>query len=160
MKPMCGRFANGLSAGEILNQTGLRPPIDWKPHYNVAPSQSVLALRATPRRALELATLKWGLIPAWSKDATMGRRLVMARADTIEAKPAFVESFRERRCALLSDGFYEWQRGATGSTPFYFPFVKPLYLGAIWATVSTPNCASREHLKLYQSRCLLRTAAA
>lgn len=108
------------------------PPADWKPHYNVAPSQAVLALRSSPRRKVELVTLKWGLIPMWSHDATIGQRLVMARAESIEAKPAFVDAFRQRRCALLSDGFYEWQRVGSSSTPFYFRFAKPLYFGAIW----------------------------
>ena len=128
---MCGRFAVGSQAGEILNDIGLQLPRDWRPHYNVAPSQPVLALRQQ-RGGVELAHLKWGLIPAWSKDASIGRRLVMARADTIETKPAFFDAFRHRRCALLSDGFYEWRRDAAGSTPFYFRFTKPLAIGAIW----------------------------
>lgn len=137
---MCGRFTATQSPDEVLSETGLAPPADWRPHYNVAPSQLVLALRAGAHGKRELVPLKWGLIPAWAHDATVGRRLVMARAETIDDKSAFRDAFEQRRCALISDGFYEWQRralgppgaGRAGSTPFYFRFTKKLFIAAIW----------------------------
>jgi putative SOS response-associated peptidase YedK len=129
---MCGRFTSSQTGDEIFSETGLMPPKDWRPHYNVAPSQSVLALRRSSRGKRELTLLRWGLIPAWAHDATVGRRLVMARAETIDDKSAFAEAFHRRRCALVASGFYEWKRSREGSTPFYFRFNKPMFIAAVW----------------------------
>ena len=80
--------------------------------YNIAPSQSLLAvLNGGERRA---AHLRWGLIPSWAKSASVGNRLINARAETVAGRPSFRTALARRRCLVLADGFYEWQR--TGKT--------------------------------------------
>src|SRR4051794_20527534 len=100
---MCGRFTATQSPESVFSETGLGPPTDWHPHYNVAPSQPVLAVRSRSKGKRELATLKWGLIPSWAHDASVGRRMVMARGETIDQTSAFREAFEKRRCGLVAD---------------------------------------------------------
>ena len=100
---------------------------DWSPRYNVAPTQSVAAVRAdcdgtgragTVRegKVRELVLLKWGLIPSWAKDPNIGSSLINARAETVAEKPAFRSAFRKQRCLIAVDGFYEWQAVAGQKT--------------------------------------------
>jgi len=94
------------------------PP--WKARYNIAPSQPVAAIRLAVAEAMserELAWLRWGLIPSWASDPTIGNRLINARADTATARPAFRAAFRRRRCLVVADGFYEWQRAGKQKVP-------------------------------------------
>jgi putative SOS response-associated peptidase YedK len=66
-----------------------------------------------------LALVRWGLIPAWAKDAKIGYRLINARADTVATKPSFRSAFKRRRCLVPADGFYEWKRGGKVEQPFF-----------------------------------------
>jgi len=103
---MCGRFTLKSPARikfDRLNHSNL-PPLF--PRYNIAPSQCVLAIiqRGVEREA---AFLQWGLVPSWSKEP---KGFINARAETIEEKPSFSESFQKRRCLVLADGFFEWDQ--------------------------------------------------
>ncbi|MCC6808065.1 MAG: SOS response-associated peptidase [Deltaproteobacteria bacterium] len=129
---MCARFTTTQDAEAVFSETGLSPPADWRCHYNVAPSQGVLAVRHGDDDTRQLATLRWGLLPSWANDKSLSSRLIMARAETVEEKPAYRDSFRVRRCALVADGFYEWRRARGGNVPFYFRFSKPLFIAGIW----------------------------
>ena len=94
------------------------PPLS--PRYNISPSQPVAAVRATPAGSgRELAFLRWGLIPSWSKDPAIGNRLINARAETAREKPSFRNAFRRRRCLIPTNGFYEWQRRERGKQPYF-----------------------------------------
>ena len=118
---MCGRFTLRASAKEIAEQFAVSEPSEWKLRFNVAPTQMVAAVRiseATSKR--ELVWLRWGLIPSWAKDATIGNRLINARAETVAEKPAFRSAFRRQRCLISADGFYEWLQEGKRKTPFYF----------------------------------------
>ena len=84
-----------------------------KPRYNIAPSQQVLIIRTTDRERAS-AEVRWGLVPAWSKDIRIGNRLINARAETVAEKPAFRVAFRRRRCLVPADGYYEWQAQSDG----------------------------------------------
>ena len=113
---MCGRFT--LKSPERIklarrNAANL-PPLF--PRYNIAPSQTVLAL-ADFGNGPELSPLTWGLIPSWSKDS---KGFINARSETIETKPSFSESFQRRRCLIPADGFFEWKRTGKAKQPFYF----------------------------------------
>lgn len=105
---MCARFTL-TDTGELLLRQfrlGELPP-DYRPRYNIAPTQAVLAVvNGEERRATRF---RWGLIPYWAKDATIGRKLINARAETVAVKPSFRHSLRRRRCLIPADGFYEWQ---------------------------------------------------
>ena len=86
------------------------------PRYNIAPSQDVLTILPDGERR-EVRSIRWGLIPWWSKEA---KGLINARVETIDTKPSFKESFERRRCLILADGFYEWERIGKISQPYYF----------------------------------------
>ena len=119
---MCGRFTlstpgekwTDLFDVELGRTTTL-------PRYNIAPSQEVLAVRQRRGGAgRELVSLRWGLIPAWANDPRIANRLINARAESLAQKPAFRDAYRDRRCLLVADGFYEWQ-GKTGTRrPHYY----------------------------------------
>src|SRR5215510_1300625 len=103
---MCGRFASKLTWQQLnehygiaaAEQTTARP--DLKPLYNIAPTQSVPVVRLDREGRREIALLRWGLIPYWSKDAKIGVRTINARAETLATAPAFREAFRRRRCLV------------------------------------------------------------
>jgi putative SOS response-associated peptidase YedK len=117
---MCGRYALFHSDSEIAKQFEIEIVTDLKPRYNIAPTQQVATISLeleTHQRQLKLR--KWGLIPSWSKDATISARLINARAETVAEKPSFRRAFRQRRCLIITDGFYEWQKNAQTKQPFF-----------------------------------------
>lgn len=94
---------------------------DWTPRYNIAPTQPVPVVRQKPREgAREILFMRWGLIPSWATDATIGNRTINARSETVETTPSFREPFRSRRCLIPADGFYEWKRNGKTKQPFCF----------------------------------------
>ncbi len=107
---MCGRYTLRVSPAELAELFGVINQFDWSPRYNIAPTQTVAAVRLFESGdGRELALLKWGLIPFWAKDAKIGSNLINARADTVATKPAFRAALKKRRCLIPVDGFYEWQ---------------------------------------------------
>jgi len=110
---MCGRFTLMASPEALAREFDLSEPAALEPRYNIAPSQPVAVVRvARGQRRLELR--RWGLLPRWARDISLGARLINARAETAAEKPAFREALRRRRCLVPADSFYEW-RGASGS---------------------------------------------
>ena len=110
---MCGRVSEHNKPDDIAKHFGLRlediPPA--KPRYNVAPSQDLLTIRSNPEtHDREPVLLHWGLIPSWAKDSKIGYKMINARAETVDTKPAYRSAFKTRRCLLAVSGFYEWQR--------------------------------------------------
>jgi putative SOS response-associated peptidase YedK len=127
---MCGRFtlkSPGRTKFDGVNRSHL-PPLF--PRYNIAPSQGVLAVvqREAEREAV---FLQWGLIPSWSKEP---KGFINARAETLEEKPSFSESFQRRRSLIVADGFYEWARSGKWRQPYYFQLIdeEPFAFAAIW----------------------------
>src|ERR1051326_5986407 len=111
---MCGRFT--LHSRDRIRLKGLKPlALPFEARYNIAPSQQILAI-ADFGKGIEARMLTWGLIPSWS---TNGKGFINARAETLEERPRFSESFRLRRCLIPADGFYEWKRSGREKTPFY-----------------------------------------
>jgi putative SOS response-associated peptidase YedK len=118
---MCGRFTLTASREVLRDLFPLFDIPDVTPSYNVAPTQTVLAVRVPAGRDKpELAALKWGLVPGWADDPAIGNRLINARAETVAEKPAFRSAFRQRRCLVLADGFYEWQKVGRQKQPYLF----------------------------------------
>ena len=119
---MCGRYTITINADTVRQDLGLAEmPADYQPRYNVAPTQPVAVVADAEERKAEW--MRWGLIPAWAKDPTIGSRLINARSETIHEKPSFKNAFAKRRCLVLADGFYEWQKGAGPkgrSQPYFF----------------------------------------
>lgn len=140
---MCGRFTLTLDPEEIREalQLGEFPP-QWIPRYNIAPSQPIAAVTDAASRAVEF--LRWGLVPSWAKDISIGNRLINARAETLNEKPSFRTALKKRRCLILVDGFYEWKksqqpRGA--SVPYYFQRKdsKPFAFAGLWEIWHSPE---------------------
>jgi putative SOS response-associated peptidase YedK len=115
---MCGRFTLAVPAEKVATQFQLAEVPDLSARYNIAPTQQVAAVRAT-EAGRELALFRWGLVPSWAKDPSVGSRMINARAETAAEKPAFRTALRQRRCLIPADGFYEWQAGADGKQPFH-----------------------------------------
>ena len=116
---MCGRYAlTDLKALVKDNRFQLEAfPPNLSPRYNIAPSQPVPAILNQAPRQLQL--VRWGLIPSWAKDPTIGYRMINARAETVAAKPAFRRPLQRQRCLIPADGFYEWQRLGTRKVPHW-----------------------------------------
>ena len=116
---MCGRFTLQASPEAIAEHFSLPEVPDLLPRYNVAPTQMVPAVKLTPNgRALSM--LKWGLVPSWAEDPSVGSRMINARAETVAEKPAFRSAFKQRRCLLPVDGFFEWKAEGKVKQPWYF----------------------------------------
>lgn len=104
---MCGRYTNSKSEKENRKAFKLKPGDGlFAERYNIAPTQQAPVV--TNDRVDDIQLFKWGLIPHWAKDNAIGNKLINARAETLEEKPSFRESFRKRRCLVLADSFYEW----------------------------------------------------
>jgi len=117
---MCGRFTLFEADKVLSREFGVSGFSPLSPRYNIAPSQPVAAVRATPTGSgRELALLRWGLIPSWSKDRAIGNRLINARAETAREKPSFRDAFRRHRCLIPANGFYEWQRQERGKQAYF-----------------------------------------
>ncbi len=121
---MCGRYTLFASPEELarifrLPLEEVRRVFDVGPRYNIAPTDRVAAVRLGEDSQREPVMLKWGLIPHWAREAGFGARTINARAETVASKPAFRDPLRERRCLILSNGFYEWQRVGGHKQPYY-----------------------------------------
>ena len=117
---MCGRFALSKSDRIDWAQFGVTRGPMLPPHWNLGPGRAIAAVRDAGEGA-EVAMLRWGLIPFWASDPTIGSRLSNARAESAAEKPAFRAAFRARRCLIVADGFYEWQvvKGASKKQPWF-----------------------------------------
>jgi putative SOS response-associated peptidase YedK len=114
---MCGRFSQTQSGEAVAEAFQLTAIPDITPRHNIAPSQPISVItqsRQTGDRVHHEKT--WGLIPGWSKDPRIGAKLINARAETVAEKPSFRNAFQRRRCLIVADGFYEWQK-PTGDRP-------------------------------------------
>ena len=115
---MCGRFTRHRPWSEIHEIMGLiGPPPNLQPRYNIAPDQDAITV-CTREGGRRIRKMRWGLIPHWAKDPAIGRKLINARAETAAEKPSFRHAFRERRCLVPADGFYEWSGRGRARQPW------------------------------------------
>lgn len=109
---MCGRFTLTASMEEIIERFLIDSFLEeeaFSPSYNIAPSQSVLAV-INDGKSNRMGFLKWGLIPPWAKDMSIANKMINARAETLSEKPSFRNAFKKKRCLIIADSFYEWKR--------------------------------------------------
>ena len=118
---MCGRYTQTASPELIAKQFNIAEPIPlFKPNYNIAPTQNVVAIRLQAETAKrECVLLKWGLIPVWAKEAKFGNQCINAKCETVAEKPAYRSAFKKRRCLVVANGFYEWQRVGERKQPMW-----------------------------------------
>ncbi|WP_296667961.1 SOS response-associated peptidase, partial [Demequina sp.] len=119
---MCGRYANFLTEQELIDAFEIAVIADdarLAPRFNIAPTQetAIVVARKEEGRSLELA--RWGLVPSWAKDPSIGSRMFNARSETIAEKPSFRSAFVKRRCVVPASGYFEWKTDDAGKTPYF-----------------------------------------
>lgn len=131
---MCGRFAFYSPTEAVSRLFGVDQTDDRPPRYNIAPTQPAPVVRQLSDSSRELVSLRWGLVPFWAKDPAIGNRMINARAETVASKPAFRNAFRRRRCLVVADGFYEWQKQVGGKQPWYVSLrsQEPFAMAGLW----------------------------
>jgi putative SOS response-associated peptidase YedK len=138
---MCARFTLRSPADLLAERFGLLQPPDLKPRYNIAPSQLVPVIGTKAgSKARGLAMFKWGFVPHWAQD-DKGLRPVNAKAETIAMKPMFADSFRQRRCIVPADGFYEWKTVNKKKLPVHFRLKtgEPFGFAGVWDVWNGPQ---------------------
>jgi putative SOS response-associated peptidase YedK len=109
---MCGRFTLTATVDQLMDRFDVEfflQEEEYLPSYNVAPSQSVLAVINNGAHN-KMGFLRWGLIPPWAKDISIGYKMINARAETLTEKPSFRNAYKKKRCLIVADSFYEWKR--------------------------------------------------
>lgn len=127
---MCGAYSLTIEFGKLVKRfKAKKPKVSYPKRYNIRPSQPLVAILNTDPEQMVLA--EWGITPFWDK--TGKKQIINARKDSLE-KPTFKQSFHERRCLILADGFYEWKAGPKGKTPHRFTLKseEPFAFAGIW----------------------------
>ncbi len=137
---MCGRYSLIMTIGELQNRfefDGER--LGYAPSYNIAPTQNVLTVVGGEER--RGGYMRWGLIPFWAKDKSIGSRMINARAETVVEKPSFRNAFKRRRCLIIADGFYEWQKVGAKKRPMRIVMQsgEPFAFAGLWETWRDPE---------------------
>jgi putative SOS response-associated peptidase YedK len=115
---MCGRFTRSQSSQALAAEFGVAEVAgDLGPSYNIAPTQKVAVLITDGVK--RLVPVRWGLVPSWAKDLSIGNKLINARAETVTEKASYRNAFKKRRCLVVADGFYEWQQMGETRRPVY-----------------------------------------
>jgi putative SOS response-associated peptidase YedK len=143
--PMCGRYTLTAEQEALQVALGVEGLVHPTPRYNIAPTQEVPVIVA-PEGRLEGRTLRWGLVPSWAKDPSIGNRMINARSETAAEKPSFRGPFRRSRCLIPADGFYEWRKEEAGKVPFWIHMEDqgPFTMAGLWDRWRDPHGASLE----------------
>jgi putative SOS response-associated peptidase YedK len=153
---MCGRFAFYSPSEATAALFGVSSSVAVEPRYNIAPTQFIAAIRRTDENENELTMLRWGLIPSWAKDPSIGNRMINARAETVAEKPSFRAAYRKRRCLILADGFYEWHREGEVKIPHFISLAsgKSFAFAGLWE-----HWQNKESDESLQTTTIVTTAA-
>ena len=153
---MCGRFAFYSPAEATAALFGVITSAEFSPRYNIAPTQDIAAIRNDADSKPELVRLRWGLVPFWAKDPSIGNRMINARAETVAEKPSFRAAYKSRRCLILADGFYEWRKERDGKTPYFISLASgaPFAFAGLWE-----NWTSKDSGESLQTTAIITTAA-
>lgn len=134
---MCGRKTLTRDMQSIIEELAIEEWEDdsYLPSYNIAPTQvTPILLHQEDSRVVK--PMKWGLIPSWSKDESIGSKMINARVETLTEKPSFQNLVHQHRCVVIADGYYEWKRTQDGNQPYYIshPDNKLLPMAGLWTT--------------------------
>lgn len=137
---MCGRFVSKVDADLERHFSLTKVPFDFS-SYNVAPGRNVPVVRRSESGERELVLMRWGLIPYWAKEERIGYKMINARAETVDSKPAFRQPFKRHRCLVPANGFYEWRKAQSGKTPYYIRLKDEPVMGfaGLWDIWTTPE---------------------
>jgi putative SOS response-associated peptidase YedK len=137
---MCGRFTRSQSIPAIAEEFGAQPVLwDLEPSYNIAPTQKVAVIITDGVK--RLVPVRWGLVPSWAKDPSIGSKMINARAETITEKASYRRAFKKRRCLVVADGFYEWQTTGGARRPMYIRLKsgKPFGFAGLYEVWKSPE---------------------
>ncbi len=153
---MCGRFAFYSPASATAALFGVVSELELEPRYNIAPTQFIAAIRNDDEGSPGLTTFRWGLVPFWAKDPTIGNRMINARAETVAEKPSFRNAYRERRSLILADGFYEWHMEGGVKIPYFISLAsgEPFAFAGLWE-----DWQSKDSNESLQTTTILTTGA-
>jgi putative SOS response-associated peptidase YedK len=142
---MCGRFAFYSPHEAIVRLFHVDEAPELEPRYNIAPTQYIAAVRADRNGGRSLSMLYWGLVPWWSKEKSGAAKLINARAETVRDKPSFRDAYRRRRCLILADGYYEWQRTTAVKQPWFIGLAsgEPFGMAGLWDSWRNPADGER-----------------
>ncbi len=131
---MCGRYTLSSPTDLLTDLFELDSAPELVPRYNIAPTQEAPVVRLAEESGRTLELLRWGLVPFWAKDPAIGNRMINARSETVAEKPAYRSSFKKRRCLVVADGFYEWQKTGGPKQPWFFRLQggQPFALAGLW----------------------------
>lgn len=139
---MCGRYSLAIDYDTLEDRFTIRGGLQLPlaPRYNIAPTQEVLTV-VNQGHGNEARMMRWGLIPFWAKDPSVGNRMINARAETVTEKPSFRQAYQKRRCLVIADGFYEWQKVQGGKTPMRMIVGggEPFGFAGLWETWRSPE---------------------
>lgn len=138
---MCGRFDLHLPKELLAEILGISILKDIQPRYNIAPTQQVAVIRTYPDGTRHLDLLKWGLIPSWAKDPSIGSKMINARSETVHEKPAFRNALKYHRCIIPANGFYEWRVVGGKKKPLYVKLKdnSPMLFAGLWDHWKAPE---------------------
>ncbi len=138
---MCGRYSLKADIAQLAMRFEFAvDDLEHEPAYNIAPTQQVLTVTSQSERRAQY--MRWGLIPFWAKDKKIGYRMINARGETVAEKPSFRTALRKRRCLILADGFYEWQKlGGKQKRPMRITLTsgEPFAFAGLWETWQDPE---------------------
>ena len=140
---MCGRYALTSNLDELQARFNFEArDLEYRPSYNIAPTQQSLVVTNDGRRRGEY--MRWGLVPFWAKDIKIGYRMINAVGETVSTKPAFRAAYKKRRCLVLANGFFEWQKDGKAKIPFYIHLgdQTPCAFAGLWETWKSPEGAT------------------
>jgi putative SOS response-associated peptidase YedK len=143
---VCGRFTLATTTADELRQRfPLGESVEIKQRFNVAPGDQVVTVGVRDGEPTG-RLLRWGLVPPWARDPSIGYRMINARAETVAEKPAFRTSFARRRCLIVADGFYEWQRQGRAKQPFHITRAdgRPFAFAGLWTGWKDPAVEDEE----------------
>lgn len=115
---MCARFSLVADGEAIASFFELDQEIDWEPHYNIAPTEDAPAVALDKDGQRVFGTFRWGLVPFWADDPSIGVRMINARSESVAEKRAFREPFAHRRCLIAASAFYEWKSEGKTKQPY------------------------------------------
>jgi len=138
---MCGRFTIVFDSNQLMHRFGIEEiPFDWREIYNVAPGQKIPAIIEN-KGERRIGQLKWGLVPFWSKDEKVGYKMINAKSETLQDRPAFKNLFARKRCIIPADGFYEWKKIGKEKQPMRIMMKtgEPFALAGLYDTWTNPE---------------------
>ncbi len=138
---MCGRFTLQIPPEQLAEIFGLHEIPVFPPRYNIAPSQKVAVIRQNGDGQNRLDFLRWGLIPSWAEDMSIGYRMINGRSETVHEKHSFRHSIRFRRCIIPATGFYEWVADGKAKKPLYMRMKdgSPMMFAGLWESWKSPE---------------------